>query len=68
MKKVLKQIAYQLEALSISVAALEAASLSDTLGGRQLTDKQLSDLKKKAKKEQKVVFDDLHNLIRDLKK
>ena len=63
MKKVLKKIVLQLEALSFSVGALEAAATSDTLGGRQLTDKQLSDLKVKAKKDQKAVFDELHKLL-----
>jgi hypothetical protein len=63
MKKVLKQIAYQLEALSLSVAALEAAALSPEYGGRRLTRKQLNELKLSAQEKHKKIFDRLEAMI-----
>jgi hypothetical protein len=63
MKKVLKQIAYQLEALSLSVAALEAAALSPEYGGRRLTKKQLNELKLSAQEKHKKIFDRLEAMI-----
>lgn len=53
MKEVLKHIAYRLEALSLSVAALEAAALSPDYGGRRLTKKQLNELKVSAQERHK---------------
>jgi hypothetical protein len=63
MKEVLKHIAYHLEALSLSVAALEAAALSPDYGGRRLTKKQLNELKMSAQERHKKMFDRLEALI-----
>lgn len=63
MKKVLKEIAFQLESISASVAALEAIAMSENYSGRQITGKQLRKFTLAAKRDQKVVFDELKALI-----
>jgi hypothetical protein len=58
-KQILSDMMRQLEALCFSVAALENASLSENYAGRRLTRKQLTDLKREARKAQLKVFDGL---------
>ncbi len=65
-KKVLKKLVYHLELLSASVAALENAAKSDTLGGRKLTKRQFGELRNAALREHAEVFDKLDSLIQAL--
>lgn len=66
MKKLLKDIAFKLEAISASVAGLEAIAMSENYSGRQITKKQLDQFRREAKRDQKEVFDALKASIQAL--
>jgi hypothetical protein len=65
-KDVLIAIIDKLEAVANSAAALETAVKSNTLGGRQLTTRQLEELREKADLDLRTTFNDLRTAAKEL--
>lgn len=67
-KKALQQIANLLELTVCCAGALEKAVLESAETGKPITNRQLADLKRQAKKDVAAKFDALEALIRSLPK